>query len=185
MWSPLRPSCFWAALCLSAQSLSSPVVKPSCASWTLRSVEWLPFYWSCVFPSATGGLCPGANDPCVEKPCPGDMQCVGYEASRRPFLCQCPPGKLGECSGAERGGMRGPKFIFWKPLPFQKTFCLHVTFSFRMNPSQHPPQILGIYYSCSLCSGNMQCLWVPYIMGDHSLCFSCVVWILRVWNYRK
>lgn len=51
----------------------------------------------------TGGLCPGSNDPCMEKPCPGDMQCVGYEASWRPFLCQCPPGKLGECSGAEVG----------------------------------------------------------------------------------
>lgn len=70
-----------------------------------QSVRWYPLYWSCVFPFVTGGLCPGSNDPCMEKPCPGDMQCVGYEASRRPFLCQCPPGKLGECSGAEWGGM--------------------------------------------------------------------------------
>lgn len=56
----------------------------------------------------TGGLCPGSSDPCVEKPCPGDMQCVGYEASRRPFLCQCPPGKLGECSGAVGKTSWGP-----------------------------------------------------------------------------
>ncbi|KAI4552983.1 hypothetical protein MJT46_016277 [Ovis ammon polii x Ovis aries] len=64
-----------------------------------------PRFYRNVRCTCDGGLCPGANDPCVEKPCPGDMQCVGYEASRRPFLCQCPPGKLGECSGAECGGM--------------------------------------------------------------------------------
>ncbi|KAF2982439.1 hypothetical protein EK904_014893 [Melospiza melodia maxima] len=53
-----------------------------------------------VFYLVAGALCPGSTDPCLEKPCPGDMQCVGYEANRRPFICQCPPGKLGECSGA-------------------------------------------------------------------------------------
>lgn len=61
----------------------------------------------------TGGLCPGSSDPCVEKPCPGDMQCVGYEASRRPFLCQCPPGKLGECSGAVGKTSRGPSTRYY------------------------------------------------------------------------
>ncbi|XP_050796181.1 protocadherin Fat 3 isoform X5 [Gopherus flavomarginatus] len=58
-----------------------------------------PRFYRNVRCTCNGGLCPGSSDPCMEKPCPGDMQCVGYEASRRPFICQCPPGKLGECSG--------------------------------------------------------------------------------------
>ncbi|GAB0180761.1 protocadherin Fat 3 [Grus japonensis] len=57
-----------------------------------------PRFYRNVRCMCNGGLCPGSNDPCLEKPCPGDMQCVGYEANRRPFICQCPPGKLGECS---------------------------------------------------------------------------------------
>ncbi|EPY83038.1 protocadherin Fat 3 [Camelus ferus] len=70
-------------------------------------------------PTATGlwhrrGLCPGSNDPCMEKPCPGDMQCVGYEASRRPFLCQCPPGKLGECSGHTSLSFAGNSYIKYR-----------------------------------------------------------------------
>lgn len=46
-------------------------------------------------------------------------------------------------------------------------------------PASLPPQILEIYYSCSLCSGNMQCLWAPYIMGGHGMCFNHVTWMLR------
>lgn len=92
-------------------------------------------FWPCFFAFATGGVCPGSNDPCVEKPCPEDMQCVGYEASRRPFLCQCPPGKLGECSGTEWYGqdrVRAPtpqwRFLELMSLtrPFGKThLCVH------------------------------------------------------------
>ncbi|XP_009578552.1 PREDICTED: protocadherin Fat 3-like [Fulmarus glacialis] len=63
-----------------------------------------PRFYRNVRCMCNGGLCPGSNDPCLEKPCPGDMQCVGYEANRRPFICQCPPGKLGECSGACHSG---------------------------------------------------------------------------------
>ncbi|XP_053564600.1 protocadherin Fat 3 isoform X2 [Bombina bombina] len=61
-----------------------------------------------------GGLCPGSSDPCVNKPCPEDMQCVGYEVSQRPFVCQCPPGKLGECSGHTSLSFAGNSYIKYR-----------------------------------------------------------------------
>ncbi|XP_053312519.1 protocadherin Fat 3 [Spea bombifrons] len=61
-----------------------------------------------------GGLCPGSADPCLNKPCPEDMQCVGYEISRRPFICQCPPGKLGECSGHTSLSFAGNSYIKYR-----------------------------------------------------------------------
>ncbi|XP_077154662.1 protocadherin Fat 3 isoform X5 [Ranitomeya variabilis] len=61
-----------------------------------------------------GGLCPGSADPCLNKPCPEDMQCVGYEVSRRPFICQCPPGKLGECSGHTSLSFAGNSYIKYR-----------------------------------------------------------------------
>ncbi|KAG8522372.1 LOW QUALITY PROTEIN: Protocadherin Fat 3, partial [Galemys pyrenaicus] len=64
--------------------------------------------------ACNGELCPGADDPCVEKPCPEDMQCVGFEASRRPFLCQCPPGQLGECSGHTSLSFAGNSYIKYR-----------------------------------------------------------------------
>uniref|UniRef100_A0A8C9ALV1 Protocadherin Fat 3 n=1 Tax=Prolemur simus TaxID=1328070 RepID=A0A8C9ALV1_PROSS len=73
-----------------------------------------PRFYRNVRCTCNGGLCPGSNDPCVEKPCPGDMQCVGYEASRRPFLCQCPPGKLGECSGHTSLSFAGNSYIKYR-----------------------------------------------------------------------
>uniref|UniRef100_A0A5F8H1R8 Protocadherin Fat 3 n=1 Tax=Monodelphis domestica TaxID=13616 RepID=A0A5F8H1R8_MONDO len=73
-----------------------------------------PRFYRNVRCTCNGGLCPGSNDPCVEKPCPGDMQCVGYEASRRPFICQCPPGKLGECSGHTSLSFAGNSYIKYR-----------------------------------------------------------------------
>uniref|UniRef100_A0A2K5D8Q4 Protocadherin Fat 3 n=1 Tax=Aotus nancymaae TaxID=37293 RepID=A0A2K5D8Q4_AOTNA len=73
-----------------------------------------PRFYRKVRCTCDGGLCPGSNDPCMEKPCPGDMQCVGYEASRRPFLCQCPPGKLGECSGHTSLSFAGNSYIKYR-----------------------------------------------------------------------
>ncbi|XP_073469084.1 protocadherin Fat 3 isoform X2 [Aquarana catesbeiana] len=61
-----------------------------------------------------GGLCPGSADPCLNKPCPEDMQCVGYEISRRPFICQCPPGKLSECSGHTSLSFAGNSYIKYR-----------------------------------------------------------------------
>uniref|UniRef100_A0A8C5QK66 Protocadherin Fat 3 n=1 Tax=Leptobrachium leishanense TaxID=445787 RepID=A0A8C5QK66_9ANUR len=61
-----------------------------------------------------GGVCPGSSDPCLNKPCPEDMQCVGYEISRRPFICQCPPGKLGECSGHTSLSFAGNSYIKYR-----------------------------------------------------------------------
>ncbi|XP_075054823.1 protocadherin Fat 3 isoform X5 [Mixophyes fleayi] len=62
----------------------------------------------------SGGLCPGSADPCLNKPCPEDMQCVGYEVSRRPYMCQCPPGKLGECSGHTSLSFAGNSYIKYR-----------------------------------------------------------------------
>ncbi|XP_029421607.1 protocadherin Fat 3 isoform X4 [Nannospalax galili] len=73
-----------------------------------------PRFYRNVRCTCNGGLCPGSNDPCVEKPCPDDMQCVSYEASRRPFLCQCPPGKLGECSGHTSLSFAGNSYIKYR-----------------------------------------------------------------------
>ncbi|CAD7673136.1 unnamed protein product [Nyctereutes procyonoides] len=73
-----------------------------------------PRFYRNVRCTCNGGLCPGSNDPCMEKPCPGDMQCVGYEASRRPYLCQCPPGKLGECSGHTSLSFAGNSYIKYR-----------------------------------------------------------------------
>ncbi|CAH2225513.1 protocadherin Fat 3 isoform X1, partial [Pelobates cultripes] len=61
-----------------------------------------------------GGVCPGSADPCLSKPCPDDMQCVGYEISRRPYICQCPPGKLGECSGHTSLSFAGNSYIKYR-----------------------------------------------------------------------
>ncbi|KYO28521.1 hypothetical protein Y1Q_0005325 [Alligator mississippiensis] len=73
-----------------------------------------PRFYRNVRCTCNGGLCPGSSDPCNEKPCPGDMQCVGYEASRRPFICQCPPGKLGECSGHTSLSFAGNSYIKYR-----------------------------------------------------------------------
>ncbi|XP_071074415.1 protocadherin Fat 3 isoform X1 [Dasypus novemcinctus] len=81
---------------------------------TARTSFVCPRFYRSVRCTCDGGLCPGSSDPCSEKPCPGDMQCVGYEASRRPFLCQCPPGKLGECSGHTSLSFAGNSYIKYR-----------------------------------------------------------------------
>ncbi|XP_062983238.1 protocadherin Fat 3 isoform X3 [Elgaria multicarinata webbii] len=73
-----------------------------------------PRFYRNVRCSCNGGLCPGSSDPCTDKPCPGDMQCVGYEINRRPFICQCPPGKLGECSGHASLSFAGNSYIKYR-----------------------------------------------------------------------
>ncbi|XP_060090931.1 protocadherin Fat 3 isoform X1 [Heteronotia binoei] len=73
-----------------------------------------PRFYRNVRCSCNGELCPGSSDPCTEKPCPGDMQCVGYEINRRPFICQCPPGKLGECSGHTSLSFAGNSYIKYR-----------------------------------------------------------------------
>ncbi|XP_050832385.1 protocadherin Fat 3 [Serinus canaria] len=73
-----------------------------------------PRFYRNVRCMCNGALCPGSTDPCLEKPCPGDMQCVGYEANRRPFICQCPPGKLGECSGHTSLSFAGNSYIKYR-----------------------------------------------------------------------
>lgn len=124
-------------------------------------------------PFITGGLCPRANNPCLEKPCPWDMQCVSYEASRRPFLCQCPPAKLGECSGVELHGMMRVYFLFLKHLPWSKLhcpgpskrhLCAHATLFFNCanSANTHPHVYWGLVtaVACATCKH-----WAPYIKG--------------------
>uniref|UniRef100_A0A8C2BHM0 FAT atypical cadherin 3a n=1 Tax=Cyprinus carpio TaxID=7962 RepID=A0A8C2BHM0_CYPCA len=42
------------------------------------------------------GSCSAASEVCADMRCPGDMQCVGTDSSRGPYVCQCPQGKLGD-----------------------------------------------------------------------------------------
>ncbi|XP_058884470.1 protocadherin Fat 3-like isoform X3 [Acipenser ruthenus] len=64
--------------------------------------------------TCSGGVCPGTSEPCEDKPCPEDMQCVGRRASRGPYLCQCPPGKLGECAGHTSLSFAGNSYIKYR-----------------------------------------------------------------------
>ncbi|XP_043928134.1 protocadherin Fat 3 isoform X2 [Protopterus annectens] len=73
-----------------------------------------PRFYRNVRCTCNGGLCPGSTDPCEEKPCPEDMQCVGYGIGRGPFICQCPPGKLGECSGHTSLSFAGNSYIKYR-----------------------------------------------------------------------
>ncbi|XP_028818497.1 protocadherin Fat 3a isoform X3 [Denticeps clupeoides] len=53
--------------------------------------------------AAVAGVCDGV--------CPADMQCVASEHSRGPYICQCPPGKLGECAGHSSLSFSGNSYI--------------------------------------------------------------------------
>uniref|UniRef100_A0A3P8YCB2 FAT atypical cadherin 3a n=1 Tax=Esox lucius TaxID=8010 RepID=A0A3P8YCB2_ESOLU len=64
--------------------------------------------------TCTDGSCPPASELCEEQPCPGDMQCVGTEGTRGPYVCQCPPGKLGECAGHTSLSFSGNSYIKYK-----------------------------------------------------------------------
>ncbi|KAJ7419437.1 FAT atypical cadherin 3 [Willisornis vidua] len=95
------------------QSLS--VDSHSLMTYSTARISFVcPRFYRNVRCMCNGGLCPGSSDPCLEKPCPGDMQCVGYEANRRPFICQCPPGKLGECSGHTSLSFAGNSYIKYR-----------------------------------------------------------------------
>ncbi|XP_056139276.1 protocadherin Fat 3a isoform X1 [Lampris incognitus] len=60
------------------------------------------------------GSCPPASELCDEQPCPGDMQCVGTGGTRGRYVCQCPPGKLGECAGHSSLSFSGNSYIKYK-----------------------------------------------------------------------
>ncbi|XP_028656255.1 protocadherin Fat 3a isoform X1 [Erpetoichthys calabaricus] len=64
--------------------------------------------------SCSGSACPGVSEPCEDNPCPGDMQCVGMRTSRRPFACQCPSGKLGDCAGHTSLSFSGNSYIMYR-----------------------------------------------------------------------
>ncbi|MBN3316900.1 FAT3 protein, partial [Atractosteus spatula] len=64
--------------------------------------------------TCNGGSCPGSSELCDDQPCPGDMQCVGGAVSRGPYICQCPPGKLGECAGHTSLSFAGNSYIKYR-----------------------------------------------------------------------
>ncbi|XP_066555366.1 protocadherin Fat 3 isoform X3 [Amia ocellicauda] len=64
--------------------------------------------------TCNGGSCPGSSELCADQPCPGDMQCVGGTGSRGPYMCQCPPGKLGECAGHTSLSFAGNSYIKYR-----------------------------------------------------------------------
>uniref|UniRef100_A0A8C9T5I0 FAT atypical cadherin 3 n=1 Tax=Scleropages formosus TaxID=113540 RepID=A0A8C9T5I0_SCLFO len=60
------------------------------------------------------GDCPSSPELCEDQPCPGDMQCVGTGATWGPYMCQCPPGKLGECAGHTSLSFSGNSYIKYR-----------------------------------------------------------------------
>uniref|UniRef100_A0A8C1WP23 FAT atypical cadherin 3a n=1 Tax=Cyprinus carpio TaxID=7962 RepID=A0A8C1WP23_CYPCA len=60
------------------------------------------------------GSCSAASEVCADMRCPGDMQCVGTDSSRGPYVCQCPQGKLGECAGHTSLSFSGNSYIKYR-----------------------------------------------------------------------
>ncbi|XP_055003987.1 protocadherin Fat 3a isoform X1 [Boleophthalmus pectinirostris] len=64
--------------------------------------------------TCTDASCAVLSEQCEEQNCPADMQCISIEASRGRYACQCPPGKLGECSGQSSLSFSGNSYIKYK-----------------------------------------------------------------------
>uniref|UniRef100_A0A3B3S9R2 FAT atypical cadherin 3 n=1 Tax=Paramormyrops kingsleyae TaxID=1676925 RepID=A0A3B3S9R2_9TELE len=64
--------------------------------------------------TCSGGKCSASSELCEDHPCPGDMQCVGTGGAQGPYLCQCPPGKLGECAGHTSLSFSGNSYIKYR-----------------------------------------------------------------------
>uniref|UniRef100_A0AAV2J7I2 Uncharacterized protein n=1 Tax=Knipowitschia caucasica TaxID=637954 RepID=A0AAV2J7I2_KNICA len=64
--------------------------------------------------TCTDASCAVLSEQCEEQNCPADMQCISIEATRGRYACQCPPGKLGECSGQSSLSFSGNSYIKYK-----------------------------------------------------------------------
>ncbi|XP_067890087.1 protocadherin Fat 3a isoform X2 [Heterodontus francisci] len=73
-----------------------------------------PHYYRSATCTCTGDLCPVVSDVCQEQPCPSDMHCVRGSVGRGPYICQCPPGNLGECSGHASLSFAGNSYIKYR-----------------------------------------------------------------------
>uniref|UniRef100_A0A4W3IWA4 FAT atypical cadherin 3a n=1 Tax=Callorhinchus milii TaxID=7868 RepID=A0A4W3IWA4_CALMI len=73
-----------------------------------------PRYYRGTRCSCNGDLCPVISDVCRDKPCPSDMQCVRGGVGHGPFICQCPPGNLGACSGHASLSFAGNSYIKYR-----------------------------------------------------------------------
>ncbi|XP_072119468.1 protocadherin Fat 3a isoform X1 [Mobula birostris] len=73
-----------------------------------------PRYYKSLTCACNGKLCPVVSDVCQDKPCPSDMHCVGGNEGRGPYVCQCPPGNLGECSGHASLSFAGNSYIKYR-----------------------------------------------------------------------
>ncbi|KAM6933567.1 protocadherin Fat 3-like [Xenentodon cancila] len=58
--------------------------------------------------------CAVVSEQCEDQMCPADMQCVSAEATRGRYMCQCPPGKLGECAGHSSLSFSGNSYIRYR-----------------------------------------------------------------------
>uniref|UniRef100_A0A8C6U441 FAT atypical cadherin 3a n=1 Tax=Neogobius melanostomus TaxID=47308 RepID=A0A8C6U441_9GOBI len=71
--------------------------------------------------TCTGKNCAVLSEQCEEQHCPADMQCISIEASRGRYACQCPPGKLGECSGQSSLSFSGNSYIKYRVMDRMQT----------------------------------------------------------------
>ncbi|KAM7399908.1 hypothetical protein PAMP_019144 [Pampus punctatissimus] len=64
--------------------------------------------------TCTDSSCAVLSEQCEDQPCPADMQCVSIEDTRGRYVCQCPPGKLGECAGHSSLSFSGNSYIKYR-----------------------------------------------------------------------
>ncbi|XP_072332549.1 protocadherin Fat 3-like isoform X2 [Scyliorhinus torazame] len=94
------------------------VIAPETQSMMTYSTARISFvslrYYRGATCTCNGDLCPVVSDVCQEEPCPSDMYCVRGGAGRGPYICQCPPGNLGECSGHASLSFAGNSYIKYR-----------------------------------------------------------------------
>uniref|UniRef100_A0A8C2GUR9 FAT atypical cadherin 3a n=1 Tax=Cyprinus carpio TaxID=7962 RepID=A0A8C2GUR9_CYPCA len=77
------------------------------------------------------GSCSAASEVCADMRCPGDMQCVGTDSSRGPYVCQCPQGKLGECAGHTSLSFSGNSYIKYRVTDGERSGEMKLTLRIR------------------------------------------------------
>ncbi|XP_069746951.1 protocadherin Fat 3-like isoform X3 [Narcine bancroftii] len=95
-----------------------PIISAEPQSTTTYSTARISFvclrYYRSVTCACSGELCPVISDACQDNPCPSDMNCIGGGEGRGPFVCHCPPGNLGECSGHASLSFAGNSYIKYR-----------------------------------------------------------------------
>ncbi|XP_032878328.1 protocadherin Fat 3 isoform X3 [Amblyraja radiata] len=95
-----------------------PVISAEPQSTTTYSTARISFvsprFHRSVTCACNGELCPVVSDVCQDKPCPSDMHCIRGGEGQGPYVCQCPPGNLGECSGHASLSFAGNSYIKYR-----------------------------------------------------------------------